>query len=64
VLGNLTANRTKAVDEWNDLSSPASEQIIDTGAIPTESVEAAITENSDVPASDTPVISDNNDVPK
>jgi preprotein translocase subunit SecG len=53
VLGNLTANKTKAVDEWNNLDTPVAEQTIATDAIPTESVEAAtISENSDVPAAD------------
>ncbi len=54
ILGNLTANRTKAVDEWNNLSVPA-EQAVD--AIPSESVEATslpTAQNSDVPASDEP----------
>lgn len=46
ILGNLTANRTKAVDEWNNLSAPI-EQAVD--AIPAESIEPA-TLNSDVPA--------------
>lgn len=64
VLGNLTANRTKAVDEWNNLSTPVSEQTIATDAIPGESVESTITENSDVPASDTPAIKEEgSDVP-
>ncbi len=52
--GNLTANRTKAVDEWNNLAVPA-EQAVD--AIPSESVEATTLPaviNSDVPASDQP----------
>ena len=52
ILGNLTANRTKAVDEWNNLAVPV-EQAVD--AIPTESVEATTLPaviNSDVPASD------------
>ena len=42
VLGNLTANRTKSVDEWNDLSVPVSEQTMPTDAIPSdiESAEA------------------------
>jgi len=53
ILGNLTANRTKAVDEWNNLSTPAVEAV---DAIPTESVEAITpaVQNSDVPASDEP----------
>lgn len=52
ILGNLTANRTKAVDEWNNLAVPE-EQAVD--SIPTESVEATTLPaviNSDVPASD------------
>jgi preprotein translocase subunit SecG len=52
ILGNLTANRTKAVDEWNNLAVPE-EQAVD--SIPTESVEARTLPaviNSDVPASD------------
>jgi len=69
VLGNLTANRTKSVDEWNDLSVPASEQTLPTDAIPAdvESAipEAAISENSDVPAADeTTIKSDDSDIPK
>jgi len=53
ILGNLTANRTKAVDEWNNLSTPAVEAV---DAIPTESVEAITpaVQNSDVPAADEP----------
>ncbi len=51
VLGNLTANRTKSVDEWNNLSAPVAEEAID--AIPTESVETkSVSQNSDVPAAD------------
>ena len=63
VLGNLTANRTKAVDEWNNLSAPVAEQTMATDAIPSESAEIG---NSDVPASDdAPVVKANNsDVPK
>jgi preprotein translocase subunit SecG len=52
VLGNLTANRTKSVDEWNNLAIPE-EQAVD--AIPTESMEARTLPaviNSDVPSSD------------
>lgn len=63
VLGNLTANRTKAVDEWNNLGTPAAEQTIATDAIPGESAESTISENSDVPASDAPANNDS-DVPK
>ena len=68
VLGNLTANRTKSVEEWNDLSAPASEQVSATDAIPndTESAEpkAAVNENSDVPAADkTAPEKENSDIP-
>ncbi|MGB1197512.1 MAG: preprotein translocase subunit SecG [Thalassotalea sp.] len=47
VLGNLTANRVKATDEWNDLANPAAEQSV--SDIPAVSAEP-VTENSDVPA--------------
>lgn len=59
VLGNLTANRTKAVEEWNNLEVPAG-QVVD--AIPTESVESTIpaSQNTDVPASDASVEAQNN----
>ncbi len=64
VLGNLTANRTNAVEEWNDLSAPVSEQSIATDAIPDESAEPTLSENSDVPAADAPVTrKDDSDVP-
>lgn len=45
VLGNLTANRVKATDEWNNIGS--AEQIEQ--SIPSDSVEPV---NTDVPASD------------
>jgi len=71
VLGNLTANRTKSVEEWNDLSTPVSEQTIATDAIPSDKVsenaepKAAASENSDVPAADKPVTKeDDSDIPK
>ncbi|PCH95255.1 MAG: preprotein translocase subunit SecG [Gammaproteobacteria bacterium] len=64
VLGNLTANRTKAVDEWNNLSAPVSEQNIATDAIPDESAEPTISNNSDVPAAGAPTTNkDDSDVP-
>ena len=65
ILGNLTANKTKAVDEWNNLAVPAEEAI---DAIPTESIETTTlpaVNNSDVPASDEPVNeADNSKVPE
>ena len=68
VLGNLTANRTKSVEEWNDLSAPASEQTIATDAIPSDAAsaepKAVISENSDVPASDDSAAQkDDSDIP-
>ena len=68
VLGNLTANRTKSVEEWNDLSTPASEQTIATDAIPSDAAsaepKAVISENSDVPASDDSAAQkDDSDIP-
>ncbi|XQW86948.1 preprotein translocase subunit SecG [Thalassotalea piscium] len=48
VLGNLTANRVKATDEWNDLANPVAEQNADD--IPSVSAEPQVSENSDVPA--------------
>lgn len=52
ILGNLTANRVKATDEWNNLAVPA-EQVIPEDAIPSSSAEPVSTsENIDVPASD------------
>ena len=49
VLGNLTANRVNATEEWNDLSAPAEQQI--PADIPSASAEPK-SENADVPASD------------
>ncbi len=65
VLGNLTANRTKAIDEWNDLSTPVSEQTIATDAIPDESAEpkAGMSKNVDVPPTDTSTTNNDGDVP-
>jgi len=62
LLGNLTANKTKQVDEWNNLAVP-SEQVA-TDAIPSESAEpTAVVENSDVPAGDEVKKADDSDVP-
>ncbi|WP_448565469.1 preprotein translocase subunit SecG [Thalassotalea ganghwensis] len=54
VLGNLTANRVKATDEWNDLASPVEQSASD---IPAVSAEP----NSDVPTGTAPIT--NSDVP-
>jgi preprotein translocase subunit SecG len=58
ILGNLTANRTKAVDEWNNLSVPAVQAV---DAIPGETVQPA-TLNTDVPSA-TPAKKEETDVP-
>ncbi len=49
VLGNLTASRVKATDEWNDLTTPV-EQQIPGNDVPAASVEPKV--NQDVPAAD------------
>lgn len=62
VLGNLTANRVKATDEWNNLA-PGAEL-----SIPDESAEAVVTEslpaNDDVPAAAEQKVTEQNDVPQ
>ncbi len=58
ILGNLTANRTKAVDEWNNLSVPAVQAV---DAIPGETVQPAPL-NTDVPSA-TPAKKEETDVP-
>ncbi len=78
VLGNLTANRVKATDEWNNLEKPVAEKTVPTDTISTKSAEpksasSVPVANADVPVSnnvpvsnDVPVSSkkDNGDVPK
>ncbi|WP_196798088.1 preprotein translocase subunit SecG [Colwellia sp. PAMC 21821] len=51
VLGNLTANRVKATDEWNNIDAPAGQVAPATDAIPGDNVVPKA-ENADVPASD------------
>ncbi|MBA6349169.1 MULTISPECIES: preprotein translocase subunit SecG [unclassified Colwellia] len=63
VLGNLTANRIKSTDEWNNLNTPVEQTIPGDSSIPSESVEPGqSSENSDIPAA-TKKASDN-DIPK
>jgi preprotein translocase subunit SecG len=63
VLGNLTANRIKSTDEWNNLNNPVEQTIPDDSSIPSESVEPTKSvENTDVPAA-TEKASDS-DIPK
>jgi preprotein translocase subunit SecG len=50
VLGNLTANKIKSTDEWNNLATPVEQTIPTDSAIPSESAEPKKSvENSDVP---------------
>jgi preprotein translocase subunit SecG len=51
VLGNLTANRIKSTDEWNNLNTPVEQSIPSDSSIPNESAEPTkAVENTDVPA--------------
>ncbi len=62
VLGNLTANKIKSTDEWNNLDIPVEQTIPSDSAIPSESAEPKeAVENSDVPGA-TDKVSDS-DVP-
>jgi len=63
VLGNLTANRIKSTDEWNNIDVATEQSIPADSAIPSESAEPVI-ENSDVPAGDADATkADDSDVP-
>ncbi|NQZ81280.1 MAG: preprotein translocase subunit SecG [Colwellia sp.] len=63
VLGNLTANRIKSTDEWNNLDSATENSIPADSAIPSESAEPKAA-NSDVPAGDVDATkADDSDVP-
>jgi preprotein translocase subunit SecG len=72
LLGNLTANRVKATDEWNNLETPVAEQNAADANIPAASVEPKSinadvpTSTKSAPVSDVPTASkkDNGDVPK
>ena len=64
VLGNLTANRVKSSDEWNDLATPTEQTIPGNEAAPIkESVEPVTSENADVPAAAVEKKKDNSDIP-
>ncbi len=66
VLGNLTANRIKSTDEWNNIDAVNEQSIPADSAIPTASAEPqSAVENSDVPAGDADATkADDSDVPK
>jgi len=53
VLGNLTANKVKSVDEWNNLDAGIEQTIPDNSEIPTDTIAPKTTENADVPSSTT-----------
>ena len=61
LLGNLTANKTKQVDEWNNIAISTEQSGVD--AIPTESAEPVVIKNNDVPVGDDVKKSDDSDVP-
>ncbi len=62
VLGNLTANRVKATDEWNNLAAPTAAEQSNTSEASAE--PATVNTNSDVPVGDdAPATKDNGDVP-
>jgi len=51
VLGNLTANRIKSTDEWNNLDSAVEQSIPADSSIPSDSAEPVKSvDNADVPA--------------
>jgi preprotein translocase subunit SecG len=63
VLGNLTANRIKSTDEWNNLNTPVEQTIPGDESIPSESVEPGQSSvNSDIPAATKKA--NDNDIPK
>jgi len=62
VLGNLTANRVKATDEWNDLTTPV-EQTIPADDVPSDSAEPQAAANEDVPVSTETEQDNTSDVP-
>ena len=63
VLGNLTANRIKSTDEWNNLNSPVEQTIPGDDSIPSESIEPGRSvENTDVPTASKK--SSNSDIPE
>jgi preprotein translocase subunit SecG len=59
ILGNQTADKEKAVDDWQNLEVPVSEQVIDSD-VPVSEPSMSGTSDSDVPVADTP----QEDVPK
>ncbi len=62
VLGNLTANNVKSVDEWNNLEAGIEQSIPSDSDIPTDTITPAVN-NADVPAS-TPKAVKESDIPE
>lgn len=55
ILGNLTTNRVKATDEWNNLEAPTESSIPADSAVPVATEKLS---SEDVPAADTTTSSD------
>lgn len=54
ILGNQTADKEKAVDDWQNLEVPVVEQAVDSDVPVTEQVMQEANTDSDVPATETP----------
>lgn len=54
ILGNQTADKEKAVDDWQNLEVPVVEQAVDSDVPVTEQVRQEANTDSDVPATETP----------
>lgn len=64
VLGNLTANRVKATDEFDNLAATAAAVTESLDSIPSEAPKAIVVENSDVPSEDVVISAKESDVPQ
>ena len=62
VLGNLTANKVKSVDEWNNLEAGIEQSIPSDSDIPTDTITPAV-HNADIAAS-TPKAVKESDIPE
>lgn len=54
ILGNQTADKEKAVDDWQNLEVPVVEQAVDSDVPVTEQAMQEANTDSDVPATETP----------
>ncbi|MBL4910156.1 MAG: preprotein translocase subunit SecG [Alteromonadaceae bacterium] len=70
LLGNLTANRIKATDEWDNLATPVANTQKDgstsVASVEPKTVNTDVPSSSTAPASDIPAATkkDNSDIPK